>query len=146
MPTESPPACEHGIPAHTLSAWRDGDLPAGEAQRITAHIAECAASRARLADYDALLQAMRAQRVPPADERLWPAVRMRISQTRAGTPMHTGNTARRLLGALGALAAVPALLPGFSLVLPRGLWSLTHGFITARCPTTPHPPHRTGAG
>jgi photosystem II stability/assembly factor-like uncharacterized protein len=144
MTIENLSACEHGIPAHTLSAWRDGDLPAGEAQRIAAHIAECAASRARLADYDALLQVLRAQRVPPADERLWPAVRMRISQTRAGTPMHTGNTARRLLGALGALAAVLALLLGFALLLSRGSVSHPSAFTPARATATLRPTIVTG--
>jgi hypothetical protein len=43
-------------------------VPGGPA--IGAYLAECAASQARLADYDALVQAVRAQRTPAAEERL----------------------------------------------------------------------------
>jgi photosystem II stability/assembly factor-like uncharacterized protein len=115
MTIENLPVCEHGIPAHALSAWRDGDQPASEAERITAHLAECAASRMRLADYDALVQVLRAQPVPPADERLWQAVYTHINQTRAGAPART--TTRRLIGSLATIAAVLALLLGFAVLL-----------------------------
>jgi hypothetical protein len=123
MTIENSPVCEHGIPTSTLSAWRDGDLPASEAARIGAHLADCAASQARLADYDALIQTMRAQRAPAADERLWRAVHARINrnyQTRAGTSPQNANTPRRLLGSLVAVAAVAALTLGAAVLLSQG--------------------------
>jgi hypothetical protein len=123
MTIENRPVCEHGIPARTLSAWRDGELSASDAMRIGAHVAGCAASQARLANYDTLVQTMRAQRAPVADERLWRAVHARISrnnQTPAGTPLPTTNTPRRLLGSLAAVAAVLALTLGAALLLSSG--------------------------
>lgn len=120
MTIENLPACEHGISAQTLSAWRDGDLPADEAVRITAHVAQCPASQARLADYDDIIQAMRTQRVPRADERLWHAVHASINKSRVGTPPHTRNTPWRPPRSLVAVAAVLALLLGIALLLARG--------------------------
>jgi anti-sigma factor RsiW len=137
MTSENRPICEHGIPAHMLSAWRDGDLPATEATRIGVHVAECAASQARLADYDALIQAMRAQRAPVADERLWRAVHARINQTRAGTPLRTVNTPRRRLGSLAAVAAVLALTLGAAFLLSHG--PRPGGATSAQATATPMP-------
>ena len=70
MAVETTLVCEHGIPALTLSAWRDGDLPDDQAREITAHVAACPASRARLAEYDRALAALRSLREPIADARL----------------------------------------------------------------------------
>jgi hypothetical protein len=123
MNLENLPVCEHGIPAHAVSAWRDGDQPASEAERVAAHLAECPSSQARVAEYDALTQVLRAQREPLADDRLWRAVRMRINQTGTGTPAPTGSTPRRLIGSLATLAAVLALLLSFALLLGHGLAS-----------------------
>jgi photosystem II stability/assembly factor-like uncharacterized protein len=139
MNLENLPVCEHGIPAHAVSAWRDGGQPASEAERVAAHLAECAASRARLAEYDALTQALRAQREPLADDRLWEAVHTRINQTRTGTPMPTRRTPRRLLGSLATLAAVLALLLSFALLLSHSLGSHPTVFTPARATATPTP-------
>jgi photosystem II stability/assembly factor-like uncharacterized protein len=117
MNLENLPVCEHGIPAHALSNWRDGDQTASGSGDIATHLAECAASRARLAEYDVLVQALHAQRVPSADERLWEVVHMHINQTRTGAPTPARSTPRRLVGSLAALAAVLALLLGFALLL-----------------------------
>jgi hypothetical protein len=140
MIIENQPVCEHGIPARALSALQDGDLPASEATRIGAHLAGCVASQARLADYDALIQAMRAQRAPVADERLWRAVHARINhnnQTRAGTSPPTENTPRRLLGSLAAVAAVLALTLGAALLLSSGP---RPGVVTSAQPTPTRTP------
>jgi hypothetical protein len=139
MNLENLPACEHGIPAHALSAWRDGDQPASEAERLAAHIAECPSSQARVAEYDTLTQVLRAQREPLADERLWQAVRTHINRTRTGTLAPTGNTPYRLLSSLATLAAVLALLLGFALLLGHGLVSRPTVLTLPRATATPTP-------
>jgi hypothetical protein len=117
---ETAPVCEHGIPVHTLSEWRDGDLPADEAGRIATHVAGCPASQARLAEYDALIQALRAQPVPPTDDRVWQAVRAHVRRPRGGIRMRITSARSRMLSSLGGIAAVLALLVGFALVLTHG--------------------------
>jgi hypothetical protein len=137
MNLENLPVCEHGIPAHAISAWRDGDQPASEAERIAAHVAECSSSQTRAADYDALTQVLRAQCEPLADDRLWRAVRMHINQTGTGTPAPAASTPRRLLSSLATLAAVLALLLGFALLLGHGLVSRPTVFTPPRATATP---------
>jgi hypothetical protein len=139
MNIENLPVCEHGIPAHALSDWRDGDQSASEAEHIAAHLAECAASRTRLADYDALVQAVRAQHVPPADERLWEAVHTRIDQSRTGAPAPTGTMPRRLLSSLATLAAVLGLLLVFALLLTYRSVSHPPVFTPPQATATPTP-------
>jgi hypothetical protein len=139
MTIENLPICEHGIPAHALSDWRDGAQTEGEAEGIAAHLAECATSRTRLAEYDVLVQAMRAQHVPSADEHLWEAVHTRIKQTRTGALTGTRGTPRRLLGSLATLAAVLALLLSFALLLSHGLVSLPKVFTPRGATATPTP-------
>jgi hypothetical protein len=128
MTHEHVSVCEHGIPAHALSAWRDGDLSADEARRIAAHVDTCPASRARLADYATIIDALRAQPVPPAQDRVWQGVRAHIGQIRQtrgdNLPrLGTGGSRRQLVGYLGGIAAVLAvsvLLVGFALTLTHG--------------------------
>ena len=121
MTLEKTPVCAHGIPAHTLSAWHDGDLPADEARRVADHVAACLASQARLADYDALIRSLRAQPVPPSDDdHIWQAVRAHVRPSRGGIPMRTTRSRSRLISSIGGIAAVLALLVVFALVLTHG--------------------------
>ncbi len=60
--------CPLKIDSRTLSDWRDGQLNQAAAERVRAHIAhdDCAACQAHLADYDAIGDFLRMQRVPRA--------------------------------------------------------------------------------
>jgi hypothetical protein len=137
---EKTPVCEHGIPARALSAWRDGDLPADEARRVADHVTACPASQTRLADYDALIRALRAQPVPPSDaDRIWRAVRAHVRPSRGGIPMRTTSTRSRLIGSLSGIAAVLALLVGFVLALTHGAPGRPSGLTPAHPTATPSP-------
>ncbi len=119
MTEEETLVCEHGLRAHELSAWRDGDLSAAESHRVGDHVAECPSARARLADYESVIAALRAQRVPTADQRLW----QRVSARAAARPPRARLVQRHplavALGTLGTLAALIALVIGFArLFLP----------------------------
>jgi hypothetical protein len=122
MTEEQALVCEHGLRALELSAWRDGDLPNAETRRIGDHLAACPAARAHLDDYDADIAALRAQRVPAADQRLW----QRVSARAAAAPQRTpAALARRHplavgLGTVGTVAALLALVLGFARLLMPG--------------------------
>jgi hypothetical protein len=121
MTDEYAPACEHGIPAYALSAWRDGDLPEAEQRRVGDHVAGCPACRTRLADYEALIAALRRQRVPVTDARLWQRVSARAAAA-SPSPVRVAVTRHPLAVALstaGILAALLALVLGFAHLLSQ---------------------------
>jgi anti-sigma factor RsiW len=115
--------CQENISADTLSALRDEALPAAEAQRLRAHIPSCAACQARLADFDRVAAALRAQRELDPGDRVLEGVQARIAAT-ARRPLggrgiwNMGNTwnmrrmtgGRRLVAGLAALAPVAAII------------------------------------
>ena len=122
MTEEQTLVCEHGLRAVELSAWHDGDLSDAEMRHVGDHLAECPAARAHLADYDALIAALRAQRVPTVDERLWQRVSDRATATPAHAPaafVHRHPLAISL-GTLGTVAALLALVLGFARLLMPG--------------------------
>jgi virginiamycin B lyase len=64
MSTAKIAGCTLHLDVETLSAWRDRALsPEGQA-RVAAHLPDCAACRARLAQYDAVARALRTLAVP----------------------------------------------------------------------------------
>src|SRR5260370_25191341 len=63
--------CPLDIDEQTLSAWRDGLLGAGEAQRLDAHVAGCRACQSRLDEFDRLASTLRRQRGPYARPHVW---------------------------------------------------------------------------
>ncbi|HEV7129324.1 MAG TPA: hypothetical protein VGN32_17960 [Ktedonobacterales bacterium] len=123
MSTQTPPACADGISTVTLSAWRDDRLSLARASRLVVHLAQCAACQARLAEYDALAQLLRAQTVPGPDTRLRRTLRARIARIertaapRWPRPLLLAPRVRRLLGAVGAIAAALLLVAGFARLL-----------------------------
>jgi hypothetical protein len=107
--------CALGVRSETLSALRDGALGINEARALQAHIAGCQACQGRLREYDALGGALRDERPPEPDERLWHGVRaaLRRGQRRAG---RFGQPRQAMVSAVGALAAVLLLALGFTLL------------------------------
>ena len=105
MSTDTVPGCALEISSATLSAWRDGALPAAETQRIQAHIADCSACRDVLAEYDTIAGKLAAIRVPEPIGGYGQSPRADLAATRADNGRHP----RRFAGGLGALAAVVLL-------------------------------------
>lgn len=120
MTEENTAICEHGLRAYELSAWHDDDLPAPEMRRIGKHVARCPAARARLGDYDTLIVALRAQRIPAADARLWRRVATQTSTTPAPAAVIRRHPLAVTLGTVGTLAALLALVLGFVHLLSPG--------------------------
>ncbi len=103
-----------------LISYREGD--AQHEQRISVHVAECAACRAELNRIDAVLKALNEFSVPDPgrdyEQRIWRQIAPRLPQNRVPW-RHSWLRARRL-GAFGALAAT--VLAAFSL----GRWVRPH--------------------
>lgn len=81
--TPSVPGCPIALPYTTLSAWRDRELPAREAQQTQDHIQSCAACRSYLADLDLTGQAVK-RYTPPENvqDAIWRDVRATITSQR----------------------------------------------------------------
>jgi hypothetical protein len=103
-----------------LISYREGD--AQHEQRISAHVAECAACRAELNRIDAVLKALNEFSVPDPgrdyEQRIWRQIAPRLPQNRV--PWRYSWLGARRLGAFGALAAT--VLAAFSL----GRWVRPH--------------------
>ncbi|HEX6122969.1 MAG TPA: zf-HC2 domain-containing protein, partial [Ktedonobacterales bacterium] len=69
------PICALDITEEALSAWHDGLLAAGEAERLASHVGTCAACQARLADFQALGHLLRQQWTPNLQARIWRGLR-----------------------------------------------------------------------
>lgn len=119
MSAETIPACALRLRAGTLSAWRDGALEPDEARHVEIHIGECAACRARLAEYDALATALRAIPEPAPDGGYGRNPRLLAPSaptTRAARTRFPLASRVRAGGGLGALAAVLLLALGFAAI------------------------------
>jgi hypothetical protein len=134
MSTGTIPACELGLTTATLSAWHDQMVSAAEAERVRAHLAQCAACQGRLAEYGAIAQALRAQHVPTPDARLWLVVRSGMSERRAGSARFVFLIpARQTWKSLAAMAAVLLLIAGFA----QALRTLPRGHVVTTSTPTP---------
>lgn len=118
--------CSERVAPATLAAWRDGALSAADAAHITTHVAACSACRAVLSTYDTLDDALRRQRAPEPDERLWRAVQHGTRRMRRAS-----KPAQRLGSGLAALAAVMLLALGFAQVLHNQAVTTVHTSATA---------------
>lgn len=98
--------CAEGVTPERLSALRDAALTPAEAERLRAHIATCAACRARLAGYDALAAALRQQRELEPGERIVNGVRARLATRRL-----------RLRRPRGIWAGIATLAPVAAIIL-----------------------------
>lgn len=133
MSIETAPACALGLSHETLSALRDGLLPAEEREWLRAHSATCAACQGRLADFDLIAAQLRGQSVPVPDEGLWHGVQAAIVSPRRPALRLSNKLAlplpsKQLWGALGAAAAVLLIVASFARIL---------GSQAARPTTTP---------
>ncbi len=122
MSIETAPACALGLSHETLSALRDGLLPAAEQERVRTHIATCAACQALLTDFDMIAAELRGQRVPTLDERLWRGLQAAITNSpRVNLPLSNKRTlplpSKQIWGALGAAAAILLVVAGFARLL-----------------------------
>lgn len=106
--------CLENVTPDQLSALRDEALPAGEAERLRAHSAGCAACRARMADYDTLAGALRSQRELDPGDRILDGVRARLAgrpgSARGGRIVWNMSGGRRIWAGLAALAPVAAII------------------------------------
>jgi hypothetical protein len=138
--TQTP--CALGVSNRALSDFRSDGLGAKEMERLRAHVRQCPACQARLAQYEALAQRLRAQSEPNGHAQLWQSVRASIATTEMPSTTHRARHARsavhshstQVWAALGSIAAVLALSVGFvALFVSRGGWPAfgTHGQATA---------------
>lgn len=137
MSADTIPSCADGQTAATLSHWRDGALSPIESEHMSQHVAGCAACRARLADYEAIADGLRAIRVPDPrgdygrDPRSAPVPR----RARSWQPLRA--TPRwHVAGGLGAVAAVLLVALAFAQVFA----GLHNRAVGVRTPTTLHTP------
>src|SRR5262249_38337395 len=99
--------------------WHDGVLAGDEALRLAAHVPTCAICRGHLADFERLERAIRTERVPDPDGRLWEGVRAHYRATGANNSLGLRSRLawRPLRSGLGAVAAVLLLTLGFAQLL-----------------------------
>lgn len=119
MTADALAGCALALTSDDLSAWRDGALDGATTQRLDAHIATCAACRARIGDYDAIAQALRA--IPTPELIGGYGRNPRFQTTAAQTPpqRRAPMRSRRTLGSLGAVAAVALIVLAFTQILGR---------------------------
>ncbi len=111
--SDAPAPFDHTRDAAWLTAWADGELEAGQAASVAAHVAHCAACReetARLRRFDLVMGALQLREAPPE---AWESFQARFAQ-RAG----------RRLGAGLLLAGALVLVAG-------GLWLGTGELLRA---------------
>lgn len=126
MSATQTPTCALNLSAETLSSYRDAALPADERERVAAHVPTCARCRVRLDGYERAADAIRAERVPTPDSRLWREVRAELDR-RPRSAGRLSLPSRQLLSGLGAVAAVLLLVVGFARLLNR---APAHGPVT----------------
>jgi hypothetical protein len=130
--------CVESISAERLSHWRDGGLPASEAQHMREHTGNCPACHERLAGFERVADTLRGQRELEPGARVWYGVRQRA--VRAPVRFALVPTGRALRG-LAAAAAVLALAGIFASVLSGHLGHGPFGQTSdrVRTITTPRP-------
>lgn len=133
--------CPERIGPETLAAWRDGTLSSAQAAHLDTHVPQCPACRAALDASDALDASLRRYPAPDPDERLWNAVRDRMhgAQTQRQQLQRAQRSPRRIVGGLGALAAVVLLALGFAQVLHSHMPAGPHTGATVTVPATMGP-------
>jgi len=110
-------ACTDGVTPETLSAWRDGLLPADQTQWLAVHAPACPACSARLRDYEQIGAALRGQIIPQSAADPWPAMRQRIE--REGRERRERRLSLPRWGGLGALVAAALLVALFAGLLAQ---------------------------
>ncbi|MDD5708177.1 MAG: von Willebrand factor type A domain-containing protein [Kiritimatiellae bacterium] len=105
-------ACEE-----RLTSWLLGGLPQAEAEAMRLHLADCAACRARAAELEPVVAALRAglSAAPDKPLRLYPAKRRRVLSTQYGSPVRQWWAARHtsLLATAAVLVVLVLLMSAF---------------------------------
>jgi mono/diheme cytochrome c family protein len=113
-----------------LSAYCNGELPAAEARRVEAHVAQCARCRAELEEVR-LGVALASQLEPvAAPESLWPRVEAELDRAEDAQPARTTRLAWLDWRAAGAVAAVLLL----------GVWLAARWMAGGSTPPPPEQP------
>lgn len=113
------------IPDQQLSAYLDGDVPAGDDEALKAHLAGCATCRRGLDDLRGLVEAAGALEDRPPARDLWPGIAGAVGRDRGSARVHPIRPrgrmpARRLVQlSLSQLAAAAVLLV---LLSGGGVW------------------------
>jgi anti-sigma factor RsiW len=100
---------DHETISRRLSAYMDGEVPAGERAGIERHLAECPACAATLVEYRSLSTAIRHQPAPAMPEALSQRLHGRIDQL-------SRRPLERFVGLLSGIAACLALMGGLMLM------------------------------
>ena len=110
-----------------LTAFSSGELPADVRQAVQAHLAECAACRAALAEVDALAGVLASGRTPPVPRGFAARVMMAARQRQETKPVAAWNLMRwwRLTSTPMHAAAAAVLIIGLSVGLVLGWTSAT---------------------
>jgi anti-sigma factor RsiW len=122
-----PAPFDHTRDAAWLTAWADGELDAGQAASVAAHLTHCAACReetARLRRFDLVMGSLQLREAPPE---AWESFQTRFAQ-RAGRRLGAGLLLAgvAVLGAWGLGLGIGALL--HAVALP---WWVKAGALTA---------------
>jgi hypothetical protein len=123
MTTAARDACTAGDPSpfslERLSAFTDGDLPAGELASVRQHLEACGACARRAEELGALARATRALDVPEPPATLWPAIAGALAREDEGALARESRWGRWLSlrpFAVGALAGAAAVAVAITLV------------------------------
>lgn len=128
--------CPAGYAPALIAAYHDQALDADKSAAIRQHVAECQICSTWLTEHAKVDAALRAQRVPSPDARLWTNVRY-ASGGAAHRP-RGAKTLRRTLSGAGALVAVLLIALGFAQALhPRA--STTQRRVTLATSTATRP-------
>ena len=105
-----------------LERFVAGDLPVADRQAVQAHLAECAACRAKLAEYDALAGVVASTPTPPIPSGFASRVMAAARQRQEAQPVAFWNLLRwwRLTSAPMRAAAAAMLIVGLSVGVVLG--------------------------
>lgn len=123
-----------------LTAFSSGELPADVRQAVQAHLAECAACRAALAEVDALAGVLAGAQAPPIPSGFASRVLAAARQRQKAEPLAAWNLMRwwRLASAPMHAAAAAVLVIGLSVGLVLG-WTSAPSAAQATTAAQPDP-------
>ena len=105
-----------------LNRFTAGDLPMADRRAVQAHLAECAACRAKLAEFDALAGVVASMPTPPIPSGFASRVMAAARKRQAGQPVAAWNLLRwwRLTSAPMHAAAAAVLIVGLTVGVALG--------------------------
>lgn len=116
MIRRSPPRCALNLTEDILSAWRDHEIPADDAQRLEAHFPSCPACQAVLKADERIARLLRQPAAPRLQAFVWRGVRAHLRQGGSKANSMSRATIMRTATGIGALIVVVAI---FAILLPH---------------------------